>query len=68
MIREDNINVVVFKIVEKLQNSSLFLEMKADLQVKLHRLYEKIDHYSLDVRQYLSQKKKFKAISLYNYH
>ena len=34
MIREDDKNAVVFKIVEKLQSSSLFLEMKADLQVK----------------------------------
>ena len=41
MIREDDKDAVVYKIVEKLQNSSLFLEMKADLQVKLHRLYEK---------------------------
>jgi len=33
MIREDDKDAVVYKIVDKLQNTSLFLEMKADLQV-----------------------------------
>lgn len=35
MIREEDKDAAVYKIVEKLQNSSLFLEMKADLEVKL---------------------------------
>jgi len=37
MIREEDKDAAVYKIVEKLQNSSLFLEMKADLEVKLDR-------------------------------
>ena len=37
MMREEDKDAAVCKIVEKLQNSSLFLEMKADLEVKLDR-------------------------------
>ena len=33
MIREEDKDAVVYRIIEKLQKSSLFLEMKADLQV-----------------------------------
>ena len=33
MIRDDEKDAVLSKIIEKLHKSSLFLEMKADLQV-----------------------------------
>ena len=36
MIREEDKDAVVCRIIEKLQNSSLFLEMKADLQVNIN--------------------------------
>lgn len=35
MIREEDKDAAVCRIIEKLQNSSLFLEMKADLQVNI---------------------------------
>ena len=35
MIREEDKDAAVCRIIEKLQNSSLFLEMKADVQVNI---------------------------------
>ena len=42
MIREEDKDAVVYRIIEKLQNSSLFLEMKADLQVERYRIIIKL--------------------------
>ena len=69
MIREDDKDAVVYKIVDKLQSTSLFLEMKADLQVKLYQIIRK-NRLLIDVnfkQLFLSEKKEFKAICLY-YH
>lgn len=53
MIREDDKNAVVFKIVEKLQNSSLFLEMKADLQKEVAKPHIYVTDMKKSVENYL---------------
>ncbi|KAJ7325676.1 hypothetical protein OS493_029100 [Desmophyllum pertusum] len=53
MIREEDKDAVVYRIIEKLQKSSLFLEMKADLQKEVAKPHIHVSDMKRSVENFL---------------